>query len=289
MSQRHFVSTDPPQVVSDRIVSAMQVVLPDWLADESDPGVYWADATAYELTQWGDQADVSLAGAFPATATGEALDQHLATWGLPAQANDETTEQARARLRSAILSLRPDTPEFYLAQVEQWDADQGNDPPLASDISTEWVIASLELLVYILTETGPLMWAPLSQANADSLQTYLASVDGQSLLVSALVVNPNIVDLTVRLEVVFGADVLTREALLAEVRNACQGYLNSRARLDTDISYSDMVAAGKAVSTGVSAVRVLVGTDDPEEEIYVPALPSALYRATIVAATDVTP
>lgn len=289
MTQQHqYLSVSAPEDIVARIVASMQAALPDWLADESDPGVYWADAAAYELTTWADQVDGGLAGVFPATATGAALDQHLQTWGLPARGSSESVEDARERLRLRILSLRPDTPEFYLALVNEWDA-ANNDPRLVSDASTEWVLASLELLVYVLTATGPLAWTQLSQAAADSLQAYLATAEDQSEIVSALVVQPEIVDVSVTIRVVFEAGVLRREQLLTDVRTACQGYLNSRARLNVDISYSEMVEVGRAVDDGVAAIRVLTGTDDLTDAAYLAANPSILHRATIASAEDVTP
>ena len=55
-----FLEVPVRRVLSDKIVSDMQVIMTDWDADTSDPGVVWADLTTDReialISDWNSRA-----------------------------------------------------------------------------------------------------------------------------------------------------------------------------------------------------------------------------------------
>ena len=107
------------------MIRHMQSVLTLWRADESDPGVYWADLTVNEMRKWANEFNAGADNNFVPTAVGQALVDLVSEVGITATV-DEATENplaVRQQYYDAFVALAKDTPEYarFLARLVSSD------------------------------------------------------------------------------------------------------------------------------------------------------------------------
>lgn len=113
MSSRAFLPVPDPRVVSADVVDAMQTLIPNWLADASDPGVYWADQVGKREEQNARDYNTAAFATYILTATGPDLDRRLTDVGLEPQPG-ESDDSKRRRYFDVWTALTDATPEWAI-------------------------------------------------------------------------------------------------------------------------------------------------------------------------------
>ena len=124
-----YIAVPTQDGLSAILIAAMKVYLPDWRADESDPGTYWADLTAGDRLQFILQVNESADAVWVETSTGDALNRHLRNVSLE-PFDGESNLSKRRRYYAQWDALAKDTPEYAKALAVFAD-------PLVVDVDVE--------------------------------------------------------------------------------------------------------------------------------------------------------
>ena len=110
MTSRYLTVPDFDALTQD-MITALQAVLTDWTADESDPGVYWTDETAMRFITMIEDFNDSADAAWVPRATGGALAELLSNVALAAVAAN-SVEMERDRYYRAWQALTRETEDY---------------------------------------------------------------------------------------------------------------------------------------------------------------------------------
>lgn len=148
-THNRYITKPAAGTVSDAYIADMQTQLPDWLPDDADPGVYWAEYSEQRELERIDEFNQGADANWIETATGEALDQLLNNVGytsatIPANYTDS---QKRALYYEAWDALDKDTPEFARRLAREAN-------PVVVDASIEHQRTQNRIDVYLADEGG---------------------------------------------------------------------------------------------------------------------------------------
>ena len=194
MTSRYL--TVPSQaVLSAGLVSVLQGRLPEWDADESDPGVYWADDTAAKMIELTIRANLAADATFILTAEKPAIYDLLREVGvvhIPAH-EGLSLEALRRIYFNALLGLNLYVPDNWL------DLCRVVEPGIGS-LSFTLNLSDNEVLVYVVDEDGE----DYAVENKTVIQEYLNHPSRKPLwdfAVSDVTITPYTVDAQIHYEV----------------------------------------------------------------------------------------
>ncbi len=275
-----FVTPDSAAVIATAVIDAMRAELPTWLISDADPGVYWADAVAEAIEAFSAAINDGLAEAFPPTAGSEALDLFLASVGLEPKPG-ETVQDKRRRYRRRWLSLRPDTPEYYVELAHVWDEEEGHDPPRVVEAAAEWQPSSGTVNVYVYDGER----APLTDVEYESLERWLNATRLRPIYIYYRALAPRTATYSLYIGVHFGESVLNRAAALEQIGVVANAWLDRNRHLNVGVAISAVEALIQEVE-GVVAVRVVIS--GAESQSYLPPRPGILHDGRIGRLVDLT-
>lgn len=234
MTTRRLLSIPEQATLSAALVAQMQTQLPEWTAQASDPGVYWADLMAAEMIRRATEFNASADASWLFTATAGALEDLVAQYGL-ARLPDETDAELRIRAVAQFSSRAVGTEQSALT-----DAFAAS--PMVADASIQVDRAANEIDVWITAvpaDDTPDDIAP-STALRTAVQAYLNESVRKLIWIDYAVLAP-----TVTTYQVAGAVVYARGADNPEVAATARltAWMLERRTLDTLVSVSALTAA----------------------------------------------
>ena len=133
-----------------RAVEAMRVLLPDWLADESDPGTVWTEDTAERFLTLVESINARAAEFWPETASRAGLERLLAKHAVTeSEMADLTQAQMLELWYDTWYALAQGTPERDRQIIRR--ADPGNE---IHDIGLVTSPGLNRTTYYLITDTG---------------------------------------------------------------------------------------------------------------------------------------
>ena len=275
-----FIQPESSANIIAAIVEAMQKQLPTWMADESDPGVYWADAVADAISDFADKINIGLLQAFAPTATGLGLDALAADVGLTRE-DGETDEHLRARYRRQWFAVRPDTPEYYAELAHLWDESEGHDPPLVYDVAAQFIPHFARTFIFVFDSD----LNPLTTQQYESLTAWLNSTALRPLYMTYEAEAPETSTYSIYVGVYMSDEVLNHTLALAQVQSTTQEWLNSIRRLNTAVALSDLIVLLRSIPGIENAIVNFIGTTNPG---YLPPIAGVLHSGRIGRIVDLT-
>lgn len=150
-SERYIQDIPTLAELSEEIVAALRVLLPDWTPDVTDPGVRWADDTSSRLIALMQAFNASADANYLLRARGQALRELLLSWGVydvPAGQSRDDSLQAVRDLWSAITA---GTDAWDILQAHE-ASDMVADAARATPDTADW--AANRTRIYVLNAMG---------------------------------------------------------------------------------------------------------------------------------------
>ena len=191
MTSRHLAVPNRT-VMTQGIIDAMKRHLPTWEADESDPGVYWADETTDMIIDLVNKVNEAADATFILTATKPAIFDHLTSVGITI--TDAIREQDLDSLREQYFNvwrgLSKDVPDYFIQLIRQIKSDVGS-------VSSNNRLAENTIDIYVADTSGD----NYNATDRTAIQAYLNLSSNRPIWITyqvlPLVVTPYTLDATV--------------------------------------------------------------------------------------------
>ena len=260
MTTRHLEIPDRA-VLTQGMIDVMREHIPGWEADESDPGVYWADEHANQLIQLAHKVNNAADATFILTAEKPAIYDHLTEVGVNVTGELQalSVEELRELYFNVWKGLSKDVPDYFIQLIKQIY-------PATESVSHNNRLSENEIDIYVAGVNS----GNFPASDRDAIQTFMNLRQNKPIwityLVKELTITPYVVNASVKYRRGTRSPQLTvdtnSEVVIRELRKAGEG------------------VALSALSQGMWAEGVIdIDFTSPAADL--PASPDTIYHGVV--------